>query len=141
MIVLDANLLSEWLRFDPHPSVLAWSAGVDAAAMVTTAITEAELRVGRGFMPEGARRQRLAMAIDEMLTHRLGGRVLPFDSTAAGFYAAFVADRRRQGRPAAAADAMIAAVARARGAAAIATRNIADFAGCGVPLIDPWATA
>lgn len=33
---------------------------------------------------------------------------------------------------------MITATARARGAQAIATRNLKDFADCGIPLIDPW---
>ncbi len=34
---------------------------------------------------------------------------------------------------------MIAATARAHGAKAIATRNLRDFAGCGIALLDPWA--
>ena len=48
---------------------------------------------------------------------------------------------RALGRPVATADAMIAATARARGAAALATRNIADVEGCGLPLINPWSAA
>ncbi len=36
------------------------------------------------------------------------------------------------------ADLQIAAIARVRGATAIATRNTRYFAGCGVPLVDPW---
>jgi predicted nucleic acid-binding protein len=36
-------------------------------------------------------------------------------------------------------DAMIAATARASGPHAIATRNLKDFADCGVRLVDPWA--
>ena len=33
---------------------------------------------------------------------------------------------------------MIAAIARSRGAA-VATRNVKDFTGCGVDIDDPWA--
>jgi predicted nucleic acid-binding protein len=33
---------------------------------------------------------------------------------------------------------MIAGIALARGSA-LASRNVADFEGCGVRLIDPWA--
>jgi predicted nucleic acid-binding protein len=34
--------------------------------------------------------------------------------------------------------AQIAAIARSRGAA-VATRNIDDFAGCGIAVVSPWA--
>jgi predicted nucleic acid-binding protein len=63
--------------------------------------------------------------------------MLPFDSAAAAF-ADWAADRRRVGKPVRTADLQIAAITQSRGAAAIATRNTRDFAGCGAPLIDPW---
>lgn len=68
----------------------------------------------------------------------LAGRVLPFDRPAAGEYAAWAADRRQIGRPVAMADRLITAISRARRATAIATRNVRDFEGCGIALIDPW---
>jgi len=46
-------------------------------------------------------------------------------------------DRPRAGRPISHFDAQSAAIARFTGAA-IATRNVADFDGCGVTLVDPW---
>ena len=36
-------------------------------------------------------------------------------------------------------DALIAAICDAHGHA-LATRNLADFAAAGIPLIDPWAS-
>jgi predicted nucleic acid-binding protein len=80
----------------------------------------------------------MAAAVERFLARGIGDRVLPFDRAAAAHYAAFMAARRRAGRPVAMADAQIAAIARARGAAVLATRNTADFEGCGVPLLDPW---
>jgi predicted nucleic acid-binding protein len=41
------------------------------------------------------------------------------------------------GRPIATLDAQIAAIARSHGAA-VATRNVPDFADCGIDVIDPW---
>ena len=38
------------------------------------------------------------------------------------------------------ADCAIAAIARVNGFA-LATRNVRDFKGAGVPLIDPWVSA
>lgn len=37
-------------------------------------------------------------------------------------------------------DALIAAICKARGAA-LATRNVPDFGGIGIEIIDPWAPA
>jgi predicted nucleic acid-binding protein len=61
-----------------------------------------------------------------------------FDAHAASLYGEIVTTRQAVGRPIEASDAMIAAIARGH-AAPLATRNIADFDGCGVHLIDPWA--
>jgi len=45
--------------------------------------------------------------------------------------------RRGGGGPISGFDAQIAAIARSRNAR-LATRNVGDFEGCGVALIDPW---
>ena len=45
--------------------------------------------------------------------------------------------RERSGRPTSTEDLMIAAIAHSRGAA-VATRNVADFHGFGVSVVDPW---
>jgi predicted nucleic acid-binding protein len=116
--VLDTNVLSELLRPAPHAAVLAWAQGVPRTSVTTTAVTEAEIRFDLALLPAGGRRDNLAAAIDAL----------------------FAASRRGAGRPVATADAMIAAIACGRGAAAIATRNTADLEGCGLPLIDPWQT-
>jgi toxin FitB len=65
------------------------------------------------------------------------GRILPFDSTAARHFALIVADRHRAGRPIEDFDAQIAAITRSRGMT-LATRDVQDFAGTGVGVIDPW---
>ena len=65
------------------------------------------------------------------------GRILAFGTDAAVPYARIATERRRAGRPISHFDAQIAAIARAVGAA-IATRNVADFEGLGLRLVDPW---
>ena len=126
------------MRPAPAEAVLAWFATQDAADLYLSAIAEAELRRGAAMLPAGKRRDQLLVVIDAMIAEDFAGRILPFDSTAAQAFVLVFLERRAAGRPISFADGQIAATARARGAA-IATRNTADFAGCGIAVIDPWA--
>jgi hypothetical protein len=65
-----------------------------------------------------------------MFNEDFSRRVLPFDSPAARAYAEIAVARRRAGMPISHFDAQIAAIARAA-KAVVATRNVADFDGCG----------
>lgn len=137
MILLDTNVISELIRSEPAQTVLDWFGKHDAADLFISAITEAELRTGVAILPEGQRRDRLQAAIDAMIDLDFQARILPFDSPAAKAYAEIAAQRRAAGRPIAEADCQIAAIARATDAP-IATRNVKDFDGCGVRVINPW---
>lgn len=137
MIVLDTNVLSELLAPNPSPAVVSWLAAQPAAAVFTTAVTEAEILYGLALLPDGRRRQALEAAVRPVFSEDLAGRVLAFDREAAASYAAIAARRRAIGRPISQFDAQIAAIAVSRGAS-IATRNVADFAETGAPVINPW---
>ncbi len=107
------------------------------ASVFISAITEAELRYGAKIMPPGKRQAALAAEIESMIGEDFGGRILPFDSPAEVAFAEIAALRRQAGRPISQADAQIAAIARSRGAA-LATRNVPDFEGCGIEAVNPW---
>ena len=102
-----------------------------------SAVGEAQLRRGAAILPPGQRRDLLVTQIEAMINEDFSGRVLPFDSAAARAFAAIDGDRRGAGRPITFADCQIAATARAHGAT-LATRNVTDFEGCGVEVINPW---
>lgn len=63
--------------------------------------------------------------------------MLSFDAAAAAHHPLVVGRRDRAGLPIDGFDAQIAAICRTHGAA-LATRNVKDFADTGVDLIDPW---
>lgn len=137
MILLDTNILSELMRPSPIIAVEEWLGAQMSASLFISAVTEAELRFGVALLADGKRRSRLTEELDKMLAEDFADRILPFDSAAAVAYARIASQRRKSGRPIAQADAQIAATAQSRGAA-LATRNVTDFAGCGVDLINPW---
>ena len=138
MILLDTNVVSELMRPEPDQAVLRWFANHASIDLYLSAIAEADLRRGAAMLPAGKRRDQLMAAIDAMIAEDFAGRILPFDSAAAQAFVLVFLERRAAGRPISFADCQIAATARAQGAA-IATRNTADFAGCGIAVIDPWA--
>jgi predicted nucleic acid-binding protein len=138
VIVLDTNVLSEIVKAEPDEAVLAWLAEQQRSELWTTAVSAAELAYGVALLPRGRRRELLGRAITQLLGEGLGGRVLPFDRNAAALYGGIAATRRRAGRPMSTIDAEIAAIARAGGAALVATRDKSGFAGCGLDLVNPW---
>ncbi len=137
MIILDTNVLSELMKPTPAAEVVDWMAGQSAASLYTTSITQAEILHGLMLLPAGRRRRALEAAATSMFTEDFAGRILGFGTDAAPPYALIASDRRRGGRPISHFDAQIAAIARST-RAAVATRNLADFEGCGVALVDPW---
>lgn len=78
----------------------------------------------------------LQLALDVMIDQDCQTRVLPCDSLAAKAYTESSAERRAAGRPIAEADCQIVAIARAF-STPVATRNIKDFDGCSISLINP----
>lgn len=137
MIVLDTNVLSEYMRPRPDERVVAWLETQARSGLFTMAITRGEVLYGVLILAEGGRRTRLQQEVEAIFAVDMAERVLPYDDAAADAHAAIAADRRVQGRPIGQADAMIAGVVRSRGAA-LATRNGRDFEGCGIELVDPW---
>ncbi|MGO3932190.1 type II toxin-antitoxin system VapC family toxin [Rhodopseudomonas pseudopalustris] len=137
MIVLDTNVISELMRPKPDAAVMAWIGEQPIAGLFTTSLTQAEIFYGLALLPEGRRRDDLIAAARPIFESDLAGRVLPFDTDAADAYPAIAASRRHSGQPISQIDAQIAAIARSRGAR-LATRNVADFAECGITVVDPW---
>ncbi|GGK36057.1 type II toxin-antitoxin system VapC family toxin [Salinarimonas ramus] len=140
MIILDTNVLSELMRPTPNAAVETFIDTLPTTSIFTTTIVRAEILAGISSMPAGRRRSAVEMLADKLFVERLAGRVLPFDDAAATLYPVIVASRRKLGRPLPGFDGLIAAIARSYGAT-IATRNVRDFEGCGIEIIDPWAAA
>jgi len=140
VIVLDTNVISELMRTEPDPRVLAWVAAQPGVLLYTTYVNQAEILYGIAILPEGRRRAALAEAAEAMFAEDFAGRILPFGAEAAFCYPTLVAARRRAGNPIEQLDALIAAIALATGAS-LATRDTGGFTGCGLTVIDPWAAS
>ena len=139
MILLDTNVLSEFMRPRPSASVVSWLDEQPAGEVYTSAISRAEIELGLLLMPAGKRREALSQAAWAMCAEDFAGRCLPFDEDAARHYAAIVSARTRAGRPISVEDAQIAAIALAH-RMSLATRNTTDFELIdGLAVVNPWS--
>ena len=136
MIVLDTNVVSEFIKPRPDPRVLVWVDSRLDSDVATTAITLGELGYGAARMPTGQRKRQLEAEIAG-IADDFRGRIEPFDASAADYYGSITAERERLGRPINIPDAQIASICR-RLSATLATRNTKDFEHTGIDLIDPW---
>lgn len=139
MVLLDTNVLSEFMRPRPAAAVLAWLDAQAPAQVWISAISRAEIELGLALMPPGRRQHALSQAAHAMFEEDFARRCLPFDEAAACHYGRIVAARARQGRPISVEDAQIAAIALAQ-KLVLATRNGRDFEHIAdLRLHNPWA--
>jgi predicted nucleic acid-binding protein len=138
MILLDTNVLSEFMRAVPEPAVVSWLDGQPADAVWVCAINRAEIELGIALLPDGQRKQGLSLKARAMFEQDFAGRCLPFDAAAASTYAQIVSKRTRAGSPISVEDAQIAAIALTH-RCVLATRNVADFAKIDdLEVYNPW---
>lgn len=135
MIVLDTSVVSELMRPDPAPTVLAWLRRSAGGSLHTTTVTVAEIRYGIARLPEGRRRETLQQAASEIFA-AFPRQLLSFDLAAANAHADVVTGREIIGNPIDSFDAQIAAICRSQ-AATLATRNTKDFIDTGIALVNP----
>jgi predicted nucleic acid-binding protein len=136
--LLDTNVVSEWARPRPEPSVVRWLADVDEDQVFISVVTLAELENGIRLLAGSAKRRRLEEWVRTDLQQRFESRVIDITPDIAREWGRVTADRQGSGRPIATLDAFLAATARS-GACTLVTRNDRDFADTGVQLFNPWS--
>ena len=136
MIVLDTNVVSEAMKPQPHPAVLAWLNDQASETLYLSSVTLAELLFGIGALPTGNRKEMLAQALDGLMG-LFRDRVLPFDIDAARRCAELAVAARAAGRGFPTPDGYIAAIAASRGFI-VASRDTAPYEAAGVKVINPW---
>ena len=125
------------MRPQSDKKVLAWLQR-QRLPFYTSTITRAEILLGIALLPNGKRRESLALAAEQMFTQDFAHRCLHFDNEAAAEYALAVASRQRAGLPISTEDGQIAAIALRHGLP-LATRNGKDFTRIeNLTVFNPW---
>ncbi|MGO4136314.1 type II toxin-antitoxin system VapC family toxin [Rhizobium brockwellii] len=135
--LLDTNVISELRKIGDgksDPEVVAWIETANASDFYLSAITILELERGVLAVQRRDTRQgsRLRTWLDDHVRPQFDGRILPIDDAIATRCAHLhIPDPRNE------ADALIAATALVRNLTVV-TRNVRDFDGTGVVIVDPW---
>jgi predicted nucleic acid-binding protein len=137
MIILDTNIVSELMRPTPSAAVVSWLDRQSSVLLHVTTITVAEICYGLSVLPKGNRKNALLLAFEQAVEEAFRGRILPFDQKAAREYGELMGNRKKIGRPLSILDGQIASIARAN-SASLATRNVKDFSGCMLLVINPF---
>ena len=135
--LLDTNVISELTRDRPDPGVVAFLSEHDEIWL--SAVVLHELEFGLRLLPPGRRRDGVGTAVSAFVAE-YEDRVLPLGRTEASHAAALRAWARRSGRTLDLADALIVGTAVVH-ELAVVTRNVRDFDGLGVEVLDPWGPA
>lgn len=137
MYLLDTNVLSELRKRRSgkiNPAVEAWAGTIDQADMYLSVVTIMEVELGIALLERRDARQAgvLRLWLHEKVMPAFTGRILPIDTTIALRCARLHVPDTKSER-----DAWIAATGLSHDLTVV-TRNLADFAGTGVTLLDPW---
>jgi toxin FitB len=137
MIVLDTNIISELGRSPSSPAVRDWYGAqkMDDLYLCTPVISEIAFGADRVFLRDNSRRYQ--NRLNGLLYETYLGRILPFDLDAALENGKLRSIRKAAGKPIGLGDAQIAAICLVHGAA-LATRNVRDFEGLGLKLVNPF---
>ncbi len=137
MIILDTNIISEFMTSQPKKSVLDWLNNQIRLSLFISTISIAEIGYGLRIMPDGKRCRLLIDKFNQFVDFAFENRVLAFDENAAKRYPEIMGHRREMGRPMSSLDGQIASIAQAN-SLTVATRNIKDFDDCDVMLVNPF---
>lgn len=135
--LLDTNVIPEGAKSRPDPGVMGWLASIGEDELFLSVVSLAELRHGVERLEDGRRKTDLNVWLVDTLPARFEDRLLIIDAQTADRWGRIVAHRQAAGRPIGAMDAYLAALAVQHGLTLV-TRNVADFEGTGVRLLNPW---
>jgi predicted nucleic acid-binding protein len=137
-LLLDTNVPSESWRAQPTAAVAAWLRSQAKTDQFISVVTVGELRKGASLLPPSVKRAQIEYSIEVRIPAWFGGRILPVTQAIAERWGVLDAQRQMIGRPLGVPDGMIAATALEYGLIVV-TRNVKDFEGLGVQIINPWA--
>lgn len=135
--LLDTCLISELVRKEPNPAVVAWLDGQDEQKLFLSVLNLGELQKGISKLSDSTRKRELQAWIALDLVERFDGRILEVDLATALCWGRLQGEAAQAGVKLPVMDSLIAATAAAHGLVVV-TRNVRDMERCGATVCNPW---
>jgi len=135
--LLDTCVISELVAKQPNSNVLEWIDSVDSDGVYLSVITIGEITKGIEKLPTSKRKQDLSDWLENELLIRFQENLIELDVNILTQWGKLNAHLETKGKTMPAIDSLIAASALERGLILV-TRNVSDFEGTGVEILNPW---
>lgn len=131
MYLVDTNIISEFCKHTPNQGVINWGKEIDTDHFALSAITVEEIYYGLNLKPS----KRLSNWFDEFFAN--GYKIFSIDNQIAFEAGKIRGNLASSGTNRTQADMLIAATAKLHNLTLV-TRNVTDFNGCGVNVLNPF---
>jgi tRNA(fMet)-specific endonuclease VapC len=135
--LLDTCVISELVSKQPNSKVVEFVDALDNDDAYLSVITIGEITKGIEKLPKSKRKQMLHSWLKEDLLVRFSGKIIPIENDVITEWGSLTAKLELVGSLIPAIDSLIAATALAY-TLVLVTRNVSDFEGSGVEIVNPW---
>ena len=135
--LVDTNIPSELTRENPDARVAAFLKNAAQESVFLSVMTIGEICKGIAALPISQKRSMLQHWLEKDVRSWFGDRIVPVTEAIAERWGNLSATARQQGITISVVDGVIAATALHHDLILV-TRNVKDFAGLGIDLLNPW---
>jgi hypothetical protein len=135
--LLDTNVVSEMFKDRPSKKVTSFIDETPLDQLYVSVVTIAEIRLGVEIAENPDKRAAIAAWLRNNLRTLFENRILPMTEDVLVQWRLMQHRARKRNHTFPEPDLMIAATAAHHGLT-VATRDVSDFGGMGVPLLNPW---
>jgi tRNA(fMet)-specific endonuclease VapC len=135
--LLDTCVISELFAKNPNPKVVNFIDSLDSDDVFLSVITIGEIAKGVEKLPKSKRKQELHTWLRENLIVRFDRRIIPLETEVMMDWGIMVARLETAGITLPAIDSLIAATTSTH-TLTLVTRNVGDFSGTGIEIVNPW---
>ena len=135
--LLDTCVISEVIKPRADKNVISWMQNQDEESLFLSVLTFGEIEKGIEKAPDGARKRKLQLWVEEDLKKRFEGRIVPINIDVSVKWGAIQGNAELLGKPMPAIDGLIAVSGLVHNCIVV-TRNVSDMEQSTVELLNPW---